>query len=253
MQPEPTTVQPEPVSTVTRGPCACGTPTWQAPIKTHPGGPPRKVDTHCPECREQQRRDRAARKKDLRNAPKRVCLNRWTEERIDLLKTLWGAYPASEVTAHLNRRTRAGFSREAVYHRASQLGLDCRTNQGLLTTIDAAKQLGIKPGGLYRFLRTNPHLVLRDNGWCKLLTEETWAAVQARYAKPKERCVGTAEASRQLGYTLFHMSAICKEGRIKAHRLGNRWLIPEAEITRILNERKGSRMHLETVTHRRAS
>ena len=82
----------------------------------------------CPECRKIHTRERARRKRHLRslehglgpiNRAPSSSTQSWTDERVDLLKELWGdGLPASQIARKLT-----GVSRSAVIGKAHRLGL----------------------------------------------------------------------------------------------------------------------------------
>lgn len=184
------------------------------------------------------RKNRMARK-----GHKRLFGGRWEDnlEMDEVLYANYGKMTAEHLATRINTKFDTTFTAKAIHNRAFDLGVKAADNQDLLTIAQAAKELGINPSAISKFI-TKHQLSTSGRGKYTYLSDDTWRVVQAEWPIITEPCISAREASRRLNYeeTTLHKHHL-KTGTIRAYRHGRRWKVPVAEVERMEREQRGEK------------
>jgi hypothetical protein len=136
-----------------------------------------------------------------RKGQKRLVGGRWEDnpEMDEVLYANYGKITAQPLANRINSIFNTTFTATAIHNRAFDLGIKAADNQDLLTISQAAKELGINPSAISKFI-TKHQLSTSGRGKYTYLTDDTWRVVQAEWPIIAEPCISAREASRRLNY-----------------------------------------------------
>lgn len=159
---------------------------------------------------------------------------KWTPEVQERLNALYGVHKASAIAKILTRETGMSFSLYAVKTFASKIGLTAATAQGRITISDAAREIGVTPQRLQMLIdRKQLDTTSTSSGYCRYLTDETWAFVQAYYTKPPEPTITLQQAADRLKRGIDWVYLQVRAGKLKAWKYGAKWCVSAQDAERL--------------------
>lgn len=163
----------------------------------------------------------------------------WTPDADEILVSNYGRWLPQNVANKINSRLGTRFTGKAVRGRATALGIDAASCQGLLTLTEAARQVGTDQSNLRKYI-VKHGLETDGKGFFCYLTEKTWQIIKDRFPPLPEECISTAEAARRLNYHQTTLTWQARKQRIPAYKRGDAWMIPVAEVERLERIQQGA-------------
>lgn len=161
---------------------------------------------------------------------------RWTNDMLEVIYSMWGAIPASEIRRRINSKFATRFTTRAVQSKAWTLGLHYSDAQGDLTQKDAATIVGISDSFMSELVRRG-EVKVYGKGRARYLMPGEVEKLQARFAAPPEPTVSSKEAARRLCYTAGAIGNLCNAGKLRAWKVRGHWRIPVSQVDAILAKR----------------